>query len=157
MKLLKVNYKNMIKDAEACDMCFKCSSCSKFCPVSANVGKYDIENSYVVSLFTGEKDETLKDVWMCCACEKCQLVCALDANPPKVFANLKELSYKEGYAPESIYGVITRILNTGIAMIISSAVNRTRIKIGLNEITVNEGIVKDLKILAEKTGLKKKE
>ncbi|MFX0099319.1 MAG: 4Fe-4S dicluster domain-containing protein [Candidatus Hodarchaeota archaeon] len=159
MEIIRIKYDKdeIIKKSEASEMCFKCSACSKFCPITSNVSDYDIENSFIVSLYTAEKEKALRDVWMCCTCEKCVTICPQDTDPTHVFTNLKELSYEEGCAPENIYAVVKSIVNTGNAYQISDATNRIREKLGLKPIGANDSVASDLKKLADKSKLKVKE
>ncbi len=157
MEIKKINYQDVLKGSEQSDKCFKCSSCSKVCPITSYVKRYNIENSYVVNLYSFDNEDVLRDVWLCCVCEQCYLVCALEADPPHVFNNLKEQSYKQGLAPDSVYGVTKRIVDTGNALIINSSVNRARSKVGLGDIVLTDTVADEIKVLANKTGLKIKE
>ncbi|HUW91134.1 MAG TPA: 4Fe-4S dicluster domain-containing protein [Candidatus Nanopelagicaceae bacterium] len=156
MEIIKIKYikDTIIKQSEEIERCFKCSACSIFCPVTLNVSKYNIENAFISQLFGEEELLALKDVWMCSACEKCILVCPQDAEPAEVFNNLKRLSYQKGQAPVGVYAVTKQILNTGLAYDISAKINADRKKIELKELSTNESVSKELKIIAEKTGLK---
>ena len=156
MEIIKIKYNkdNIIKQSEEVERCFKCSACSIFCPVTLNVSKYDIENAFISQLFGNDEPTALKNVWMCSACEKCILVCPQDAEPAEVFNNLKRLSYQKGLAPAGVYAITKQVLNTGLAYDISAKINADRKKIGLKELSSNENVSKELKIIAEKTGLK---
>ena len=156
MEIVEIKYdKNeIIKSSTAYEMCFKCSACSKFCPITANVSKYDLENSFIVQLFSADKPEALNDVWMCCSCEKCVAVCPQDADPTHVFTNLKEKSYRENLAPKVIYSLVTQLLKTGYAFEVGAAINRRRKSMNLQELAINDQIVNDLQKIANKVGLK---
>ncbi|NHI94239.1 MAG: hypothetical protein EAX96_17235 [Candidatus Lokiarchaeota archaeon] len=156
MEIIEIKYdKNeIIKSSPAYEICYKCSACAKFCPITANVSKYDIENSFIVQLFSADKPEALNDVWMCCSCEKCVAICPQDADPTHVFTNLKEKSYKEKLAPKVIYSLVTQLLNTGCAFDVGAAINRRRKALDLKELAVNEKVVKELQTIANKVGLK---
>ncbi|MBY9004959.1 MAG: hypothetical protein KGD73_13365, partial [Candidatus Lokiarchaeota archaeon] len=77
-----------------------------------------------------------------------------DAEPAEVFNNLKRLSYQKGLAPEGVYAITKQVLNTGLAYDIGAKINADRKKLGLKELSTNENLSKELKIIAEKTGLK---
>ena len=158
MEVLRVKYeKNEItKKNKATEVCFKCSTCSKFCPVTLHVAKYNLEDSFITQLFQAEKPEALNDVWMCCACEKCVITCPQDANPTEVFTNLKEKSYQEGLAPSIIYRLVKQLLQEGTVYSLKLT-NMSRKRAGVNEVRKNEKAVKELNILAEKVGLERKE
>lgn len=155
MEVIRINYdKNeIIKRSKASEICFKCSACSKFCVVTKYIEKYDQEHSFIVHLFSADRSEALKDVWMCCVCEKCAFVCPQDSDPCHVFNNLKELSYKEGFAPEQIYKLTNQLLDSTGVYPINNAVNHARTKIGLKEIVINEKVKDEINIIAKKTGL----
>ena len=158
MEVLRLKYeKNEIfKKDEAIEVCFKCSTCSKFCPITQNVKKYNLENSFVTHLFGAEREVALHDVWMCCACEKCVVTCPQDTNPTDVFTNLKEISYRDGYAPEAVYRLVEQLLQEGTAYALKFT-NLARKRAGLKEIEKNDKSVGEINKLAEKTGLRKKE
>ena len=158
MKVLRVKYERneITKKNEAIEVCFKCSTCSKFCPVTLHVAKYNLEDSFITQLFEAEKPEALNDVWMCCACEKCVITCPQDANPTQVFTNLKEKSYREGLAPLIIYRLVKQLLQEGTVYSLKLT-NMTRKRAGLKEVKKNEKAVKELNVLAEKVGLERKE
>ena len=158
MEVLRVKYeKNEItKKNKATEVCFKCSTCSKFCPVTLHVAEYNLEDSFITQLFQAEKPEALNDVWMCCACERCVITCPQDANPTEVFTNLKEKSYQEGLAPPIIYRLVKQLLQEGTVYSLKLT-NMSRKRAGVNEVRKNEKAVKELNILAEKVGLERKE
>ena len=151
---IKYNKDEIIEKNPEVAICFKCSACALFCPVTKNVSKYNIEDAFISQLFGAEETDALKDVWMCSNCEKCILVCPQDAEPAEVFTNLKQLSYQKGLAPKSVYALGKQILNTGIAYEVGAKVNADRKKLGLRELSTNEIVSKELKIIAEKTAFK---
>lgn len=159
MEVIRIKYDKdeITKKTSEVEICFKCSACSKFCPITINVNKYDLENAFIAQLFAAAKPQALNDIWMCCACEKCVVTCPQDADPTEVFTNLKQLSYQEGLAPEVIYNLVKQVVNTGLTYDISRAVNALRKKVGLNDYNKSENVNKELKTIAEKTALKIKE
>ena len=158
MKVLRVKYERneITKKNKAIEVCFKCSTCSKFCPVTLHVAKYNLEDSFITQLFEAEKPEAENDVWMCCACEKCVITCPQDTNPTQVFTNLKEKSYREGLAPLIIYRLAKQLLQEGTVYSLKLT-NMTRKRAGVKEVKKSEKAVKELNVLAEKVGLERKE
>lgn len=162
MEVIKINYEKdeITKKGQTSEVCFKCSACSKYCPITLFVEKYNIENSFIVHLFTSGDQELwkqrAKDVWMCCACEKCVTICPQDRDPTIVFNNLKQQSYQEGLAPDNIYDLVKLLLKTGSVYPINSAINKRRNQLGLSELKENPKIVHELQIIAQKCGLKPK-
>ncbi len=158
MKVLRVKYERneITKKNKAIEVCFKCSTCSKFCPVTLHVAKYNLEDSFITQLFEAEKPEVENDVWMCCACEKCVITCPQDTNPTQVFTNLKEKSYREGLAPLIIYRLVKQLLQEGTVYSLKLT-NMIRKRAGVKEIKKSEKAVKELNVLAEKVGLERKE
>jgi len=158
MEVLRIKYEKneIMKKNKAIEVCFKCSTCSKFCPVTQHVAKYNLEDSFITQLFQAEKPEALNDVWMCCACEKCVITCPQDTNPTEVFTNLKEKSYQEGLAPPIIYRLVKQLLQEGTVYSLKLT-NMSRKRAGLKEVKKNEKAVKELNVLAEKVGLERKE
>ena len=156
MEIIRIKYDkdDIIKKSSEVEVCFKCSACSLFCPATLHVKSYNIEDSFIAQLFSADQSDALKDVWMCCACEKCVMVCPQDAEPAEVFNNLKQLSYQKGLAPAGVYALVKQILNSGTAYDISAKVNADRKKVNLKELSANEDVSKDLKIIANKTALK---
>ncbi len=158
MEIIRIKYEKDtgLEKHETSEICYKCSACSKYCPITRNVAKYNLENSFVVQLYQAAKERALRDVWMCCACEKCATICPQDGDPAHVFTNLKEASYAQGFAPDSIYALVSQVLNTGGAYEISKAMNLNRTKLGLREILPNSKVTEDLNKIAKHVGLKKK-
>lgn len=158
MEIIRIKYeKNEITKKEtAIEICFKCSACSLFCPVTLHVDRYNIEESFIAQIFASDNPSALKDVWMCCSCEKCVEVCPQDVDATEVITNLKEKSYMDGKAPDSIYALAKQVLTTGSPYNISASVNKARTKNNLKEISPNENVIKELNKLAEKTGLEVK-
>ena len=151
---IKYNKDDIIKKSPEVAICFKCSACALFCPATMNVKRYNIEDAFISQLFGAEESDALRDVWMCCNCEKCILVCPQDAEPAEVFTNLKQLSYQKGLAPEAVYALARQVLNTGSAFEIGAKINSDRKKLGLKELSPNENVSKELKIIAERTAFK---
>ncbi|NVM46253.1 MAG: 4Fe-4S dicluster domain-containing protein [Candidatus Lokiarchaeota archaeon] len=156
MEIIKIKYNkdNIIKQSEEVQRCFKCSACSIFCPVTLNVSRYTLEDAFISQLYGSEESTALKDVWMCCNCEKCIMSCPQDGEPAEVFINLKQLSYQRGLAPDSVYALAKQVLNTGIAYETGAKVNADRKKMGLKELSANENVSKELRIIAERTAFK---
>ena len=161
MEVIRIKYENdeIVKKESTSEVCYKCSACSKYCPITMFVDKYNIKDSFIIHLFTsGEGDvwkHRAKDVWMCSACEKCVTICPQDRDPTHVFNNLKQKSYKEGLAPDNIYGMVKLLLDSGWAYPVNVAVNRRRKELGLSDIAVNQKTVDELKSIAKKADLKK--
>lgn len=157
MKVIRLKYEKneIMKKNRAIEVCFKCSTCSKFCPITQYVKKYSMEDSFITQLFEAEKPEALNDVWMCCACEKCVITCPQDTNPTEAFTNLKEKSYREGLAPTIVYRLIEQLLQEATVFSMKFA-NLARKRAGLKEMSKNEIAIKELNVLAEKAGLEKK-
>ncbi|MDD4362788.1 MAG: hypothetical protein PHD33_01065 [Atribacterota bacterium] len=158
MEVLRLKYEknDLIKKDKSIEVCFKCSACSKFCPITQFVKRYNIEDSFVTQLFEAEKPEALHDVWMCCACEKCVIICPQDTNPTEAFTNLKEKAYQEGLAPAIVYRLIEQLLLETTVYGIKFA-NMARKRAGLKELTQNEKASEELKVIAKKTGLLQEE
>ncbi len=156
MEVIRIKYDKdeIIEKNPEVAVCFKCSACALFCPVTMNVSRYNIEDAFISQLYGAEESTTLKDVWMCSNCEKCIMVCPQDAEPAEVFTNLKQLSYQRGLAPSSVYALAKQVLNTGIAYETGAKVNADRKKIGLKELSANENVIKELRIIAERTAFK---
>lgn len=160
MEIVRVRYDkdSVTETKKTSEICYMCSACSLFCPITLFVPKYDIKDSFIVKLFLDKNNwkERANDVWMCCCCEKCLMVCPQDGDPVHVFNNLKQMSYREGLAPASIYGLVKQLLQTGWAYQISPATNRARTKLGLAEIADKADVAEKLKKLADKTKLEVK-
>jgi heterodisulfide reductase subunit C len=156
MEVIRIKYDKdeVIEKHPEVAVCFKCSACALFCPVTKNVSRYNIENAFISQLFGAEESDALKDVWMCSNCEKCIMICPQDAEPAEVFTNLKQLSYQRGLAPASVYALAKQVLNTGSAYEVGAKVNTDRKKIGLKELSANENVSKELNIIAKRTAFK---
>jgi heterodisulfide reductase subunit C len=162
MEVIRIKYDKdeVVKTVHTSEICYKCSACSKYCPITMYVEKYNLENSFIVHLFAGmgpeEWKQCAKDVWMCSACEKCVSICPQDGDPTHVFNNLKQKSYRDGLAPDSIYGLVNSLLDTSWAYLINPALNRNRAKLGLKDLAPNKNVAGELQTLAKEAGLKRK-
>ena len=136
--------------------CFKCSVCSS-CPVTQFVEKYRTrkENqkdvTFVYDIIASETPESNEHLWKCCICERCVEVCPQDFTPGEYFLRIKEKSFDEGKAPDSIYGLFKAILENGIAFPVSARTMKDREKLGLEPIA--EKPTEEIKTIMEKTGL----
>ncbi len=124
------------------------------CPATKNVSKYNVVDGFISQLFGADENTALTDVWMCCACEKCIMICPQNAEPAEVFNNLKQLSYLKGKAPQSVYALAKQVLKTGMAYDIGAKLNADRKKFNLKELSINDQVSKELNTIAEKTALK---
>jgi heterodisulfide reductase subunit C len=160
MEVIRVHYDKdeVSKKTKTSEVCFKCSACSKYCPITMYVDKYNLADSFIVHLFTEADEEAwkirAKDVWMCAVCEKCVTICPQDRDPTIVFNNLKQRSYQEGLAPENIYQMVKQLVHTGMAYPVNASLNARRTRQGLGEIKENPKMVGDLAAIAKSTGLK---
>jgi heterodisulfide reductase subunit C len=135
------------------ERCFKCSVCALVCPIQY-LEEYSPTQSYVYDLFTCDNALANPNLWSCASCHKCTEICPQDVNPARVFLNLKELSFEQGLAPQTVTSLIKTIVTTGSSFPVTSVTERLREQLGLEPFTVTAQ--EDLKLIVAKTGLEAK-
>ena len=54
MEVIKIKFEKdeVIKKVPEVEICFKCSACSKFCQVTLNSDKYNLEDAFISQIFS---------------------------------------------------------------------------------------------------------
>ena len=117
--------------------CYQCSHCVDKCPVSDIVGKdkYNPRKLVLYSLL-GFKENVLgkandERLWACTSCDTCDEVCPNDIELTDLFYILRNKSFRAGEAPEAYTMQAKTIYESGEAIPVQEAVERTREKLGL--------------------------
>jgi heterodisulfide reductase subunit C len=100
----------------------------------------------------GINDVLKKDsIWLCSACYGCTEICPQGIEVTEVIRVLKNLAVEEGIIPDHYTGLISNIIKTGLANIISSSTLRRRESKGLPPLSKTK--LEDISKLAEVTSL----
>ena len=131
--------------AEKISACFVCRTCTASCPISAVEEKFNPFRIIRLALY-GLKDEVLKSdfIWLCSSCYACQERCPQGVSITEFMTLLKNLAFKEGYAPAGIRTQVGLIRDQGRIYPIDEFDNTKRNKAGLPSLPTSCNVVKEL-------------
>jgi heterodisulfide reductase subunit C len=155
--LLSIEYETrneFLEISEAVEKCFKCATCALVCPVTRYVEGYGPRNTFVYDIFSSAEPAANKDIWSCASCHKCYEVCPQDVNPAMVFESLKEVSFKNGWAPPNIVALVEAVIHTGRAFPITDTTKRIRAQLALPPLTSE--VLNDMSEIVKNTGLEER-
>lgn len=125
--------------------CFVCRTCMASCPISAVNQEFNPFRIIRLALY-GLKDEVLKSdfIWLCSSCYACQERCPQGVSITEFMTILKNLAFKEGYAPAGIRTQMALIKGQGRIYPIDEFDNKKRDKAGLPPLPTSCDVVKEL-------------
>ena len=132
------------------EVCFQCSVCALVCVVQ-NLKPYDCRNTFVYNVFGSNEPFAHGDIWACSDCHKCTEVCPQDVDPARVMADLRERSFSEGRAPESVRALMESVLTTGMGYPVTAKTLKDRENMGLDPPKTPP--LDEIERIAELTGL----
>ena len=157
---LIVNYgfrNEIIKDNLTLNYCFQCSTCSSGCPVAfLTEGKYN-PRKIIEEAILGLENLLMKDdmtIFLCSTCQKCVELCPQGIELTEIFNIIKNKLTDRGIFPEGYKLQAQNIIETGLAIPMSSAIQRRRTRMGIPDIQTAE--LGELSILIKETGIDKK-
>jgi len=131
--------RRMLEKNEDIKKCYQCSTCSASCPVLRYDPEYNPRILIIKALYGSKDLLKSKEFWKCLACDRCNERCPQGVNPYNVLVKLKNFLFSENLAPKERIAARELIINTGYIYPLSSAVNRKRKGLGLEELTSIEG------------------
>ena len=158
---LTINFKfrnEISKKNFSLNYCYQCSTCSSGCPIAYLTDGLYNPRKIIEEAILGLEDLLIKDknltIFLCSTCHKCVELCPQETQLTEIFNIIKNRSTNEGNYPEGYRLQAINIMDYGVAIPMTSAIQRRRNKLGLPD---PEIIVKDeLKILIKEIGLDKK-
>ncbi len=139
---------------KAAEICLQCGVCCVLKGHSCHAQfseRFDPKHTYVYDCLGAEEPTENPNIWFCVSCHKCEELCPYEVSPVHYIEALKTVAFINGKAHESVIGEIRQILGTGYAFPFTRASTRQRETLGLE--ALSERAVKDLALIAEKTGL----
>lgn len=132
--------------------CHQCGQCSSICPSYRNGG---IRTREVMEL-TLMGDRNVLDegsIWLCTMCNSCTERCQLGVDPASIINALRNLSAKEGKAPEHFRKEATLFIQTGLSFPVTGFTKKMREELDLEPLGVTERALEDLKIIIDDTAM----
>jgi heterodisulfide reductase subunit C len=127
---------NEVEDAHLLTQCFQCGLCVGDCPAAQYTPGFNPREIVIRAALGLVEDLLDKDspLWDCTTCYKCYERCPQEVRPIEVITALKNLITEKGLLPENITEAVDNIKKTGRIALVSSAVNRRRKELGLEEL-----------------------
>lgn len=135
-------------------LCEQCGVCSGICPLS-RLTDFRVRRIILKACLGDDGLIESPDLWLCTMCYACLERCRTGIQVPEVISVLRTLAAEEGRLPDSTSKVAKLFLKTGYAFPISGLTAKMRKELGLGELKVDKGAVKDVEKLAKRTGFKK--
>lgn len=139
--------------------CFACGTCVAACPVSRLIGSDNYHPRRVVkATLEGEAAKLLEEpaLWFCTSCHACLEHCPQKVPVSGLIQDLQNLASSLGITPDDIVSEVENIITSGWALAPSEQANKTREKLGLPPIPIDERSSNDLQTIAKVTELLKR-
>jgi heterodisulfide reductase subunit C len=139
------------KDLKAC---FKCGACSGGCPVGIVTEVYK-PREVIGKTILGMRKHVLsgEQIWLCSTCYTCEDRCPQKVNVTDVILALRNLAFKEGYAPKALVEQAKNIIETGYIQRPTSSMDKKREDLGLSRLP--KKALEDLRKIVKATGFEK--
>ncbi|MEA2039051.1 MAG: 4Fe-4S dicluster domain-containing protein [Thermodesulfobacteriota bacterium] len=142
------NFKNeLVKQpgGENFTACFACGTCTACCPITPVYESFNPRRIIRLALY-GFKDEIFKSdfIWFCSSCYACQERCPQGVSITELMTALKNMAFKEGYAPSGIRAQNDLIKGEGRIYPIDDFDNKKRAKAGLPPVPTSCPVVEEL-------------
>ena len=127
---------NKIIGGDHHNYCYQCGACVAVCPAARYSDDFNPRDILLKTLL-GEEEYLIGPtsvIWKCTNCYSCYERCPQDVRPVEVIIALKNYCQQAGLAPEVIDKFSEAVSKTGRSVLVTSAVNRKRKELGLEEI-----------------------
>ncbi len=116
--------------------CYQCGSCVAVCPAARYNKDFNPRDILLKTLLGEEKELVGPDsiIWKCTNCYSCYERCPQDVRPVEVIIALKNYCQQEKLCPGQIEKFSEMITKTGRSVLLTRAVNRKRVELGLEEV-----------------------
>lgn len=129
--------------------CFQCGICSSSCPVFRVAPEMNPRLSIDEIIQTGEV-ASIDRIWACAMCLTCEQRCPTGVSLAHLLVRIKNISTKQGGAPESLVEVVQSILSQGI-ITQASDLNKVRDKFELPHLELPNS--DHIRTILEETGV----
>ena len=113
--------------------CYQCGACVAQCPAARYSERFN-PRSIMLDALLGREDTLIAEdspIWLCTNCYSCYERCPQDVRPIEVIVALKNIANERGVAPTQIASFTENITKTGVAGMVTPAVQRIRESLGL--------------------------
>lgn len=159
MSVLNFDFRNQVLSHNASlSYCYQCATCSGACPVAlATSGRYNPRKIIELSIL-GLQDKLIEgkdvSVWLCSTCQTCVELCPQKVELTEIFTLIKNKCFEEGKIPEAFQLQGQAILDHGVALPYSKAIESRREKLGLP--VVKTAPVDEIKKILKETDFENK-
>lgn len=113
--------------------CYQCSACVAECPAAQRYAGFNPREIVLASVLGVAEYLTAKDsvIWQCATCYKCYERCPQGTHPVEVITALKNIAYQSGNAPADIVALREAVMENGVLIPASAAIEKRRGELGL--------------------------
>jgi len=134
--------------------CFRCGACTGECPVGILTDIYKPRQIIAEVLLGMRRDVLTGDpLWLCATCYTCDDICAQKVNIGDVIVAIRNIAFREGYAPKSLVEQAKILLESGWILKTTASMDKKREELGLSRLP--KKAVEDLQKIAKSTGFDK--
>jgi heterodisulfide reductase subunit C len=136
------------KDLKAC---FKCGACSGGCPVGIVTEVYK-PREVIGKTILGMREEVITgdQIWLCATCYTCEDRCPQKVNITDVILALRNIAFREGYAPKALVEQAKSMIETGWVQPPTASMDKKREELGLTRLP--KTALEDLQTIVKATG-----
>ena len=159
MSVINFDFRNQVLSHNASlSYCYQCATCSGACPVAlATAGRYNPRKIIELSIL-GLQDKLIEgtdvSIWLCSTCQTCVELCPQKVELTEIFSLIKNKSFEEGKIPEAFQLQGQTIIDHGVALPYSKAIESRREKLGLP--VVKTAPVDEIKKILKETDFENK-
>ncbi|MHA1268487.1 MAG: 4Fe-4S dicluster domain-containing protein [Candidatus Helarchaeota archaeon] len=153
---INFNFRNeIINEDFSLNYCFQCSTCSSGCPVAfLTGGKYNPRKIIEASLLGFDQfllNINNSNLFLCSTCQKCVELCPQKVELTEIFNIIKNKIVDIEKYPTAYRSQAQMIIENGVAIPISMAIQRRRDKLSLPNVQIVD--INELKTILQETGL----
>ncbi len=150
MSVINFEFRNeVLKHNASLSYCYQCSTCSGGCPVALLTrGSYN-PRKIIEEAILGLEDKLVEkqepNPWLCSTCQKCVELCPQKVELTEIFTLIKNKCFKKDKVPDAFIAQGRAVLDYGVAIPYSKAIESRRGNLGLPVIkTANNDDIKKI-------------
>ncbi len=159
MASINFDFRNeVLKYNASMSYCYQCSTCTGGCPIALLThGRYN-PRKIIEEAILGLKDKLIDvqepNSWLCSTCQKCVELCPQKVKLTEIFTLIKNKCFEKRRVPEAFITQGRTIMEYGVAIPYSKAIETRREKLGLP--VVKTAVVDEIKTLMIETDFSNK-
>ncbi len=159
MNVINFEFRNdVLKHHASLSYCYQCSTCTGGCPVALlTQGKYNprkIIEMAILGLYEKLVDQQEPNSWLCSTCQKCVELCPQKVELTEIFTLIKNRCFESSKVPEAFIAQGQAVLENGVAIPYSKAIESRREKLGLP--VIKTASVDEIKEIMKETNFEQK-